>query len=219
VKGRTGVTHGARPTLGVVLGHVSALLSAHDSSCAQELSCILEACRDRPVTAGPSSVSGCSAFSTALAGVAEPTQAILQSAADAFAWRIPGFGALPPDVGARMAAVAMIGPKAMIADNTAAAGLIVLDADLHYPEHCHAAEEVYLVLSGQLHWSIDGRSIGAVERGAFVHHRSWQSHAMTTGDAPALLLWGWTGDIRGETYTACQPAQNRAPAKEVAPAM
>jgi hypothetical protein len=70
-----------------------------------------------------------------------------------------------------------------------AVGLLLLGPHLHYPPHHHPAEEFYL----------PGATIGWLEgvrpAGVVVHHASWQPHAMTTGERPALLAYVWTGEV------------------------
>ena len=58
---------------------------------------------------------------------------------------------------------------------------------------------------GEPDWRFDGQDNGPVLCGRVVYRRPWQGHAMTTGPRPALLFWGWAGNIRPDSYTTHQP--------------
>lgn len=173
--------------------------SRHDSAGARELAQAL--CDEtRAPQRTPATVPGCAALADALAQADTDLREVLSGALDELTWRVPGFGRLPETLKDRMAVVELLGPTGMLHHDRVSLGLILMAPDVAYPAHSHAADEVYLVLSGTLDWSIDSRQIGPVKADTFVHHKPCQRHAMATRDHPALMLWGWTGDIRGETY-------------------
>ena len=116
------------------------------------------------------------------------------------AWRVPGFGRLPADRSKRMAVVEIIGPGGMFGSECVSLGLILFGPKLDYPHHSHAAAELYMMLSGSMTWNINGIQHGMVTKGDYVFHQPWQTHAMSTDSGPALAFWGWSGDIRSETY-------------------
>ncbi|GAA4870727.1 dimethylsulfonioproprionate lyase family protein [Actinomycetospora straminea] len=70
-----------------------------------------------------------------------------------------------------------------------AVGLLMLGPGVHYPPHHHPAEEFYLP-AATIRWLH-----GVGPAGVLVHHASWQPHAMTTGERPALLAYVWTGEV------------------------
>lgn len=74
-------------------------------------------------------------------------------------------------------------------------GLLLLAPHTHYPLHHHPADELYLPLT-RARWA-HGRDQEPVAEpaGVLLHHRPWQPHAMTTGDAPLLAVYLWTGDV------------------------
>ena len=115
-------------------------------------------------------------------------------------WRRSGQGKLPAGIAAHLRTAEIIGPDGMMAHERIRFGVLYQGAALRYPEHRHAAEELYFIVSGQALWSIDKGAPLAQEAGCFVHHRAWQWHAMQTSAAPMLALWGWAGQIGYESY-------------------
>ena len=176
-------------------------IASHDSACASELGQALERGRDSDVQLPAAKVPACAFMPEAIAGLDQALRKTLTLAADDLAWRVPGFGRLPSHLSDQMAVSVMVGPDGMVKDKHASLGLILLAPGVYYPSHKHAAEELYLVLSGTLEWSLDGASLGSMQIGNFIHHMSWQSHSMINGATPALCFWGWTGDIRGTSYS------------------
>jgi len=59
-------------------------------------------------------------------------------------------------------------------------GLFWQLAETDYPSHSHAAEELYLVLSGHPLWQKDIGAYAPVTPGTAVHHLPYQRHAMKT---------------------------------------
>lgn len=73
--------------------------------------------------------------------------------------------------------------------------IMLLDASLKYPMHSHGPEELYLILAGEVWWEAEGDP-GASEwrkAGDVIHHPPHRRHALTAGEAPALLLVLWRG--------------------------
>ncbi|MDA9989851.1 dimethylsulfonioproprionate lyase family protein [Paracoccaceae bacterium] len=125
----------------------------------------------------------------------------LATCADALRWREAGFGKLPKKFSKRIYASELIGPEGLFESTEIRIGLLIQHKQLAYPKHWHAAEELYLVLSGNAYWSIDGDPAVLYAPESFVHHKSQQPHSMTTHAEPLLALWGWTGDINGKSYS------------------
>ncbi len=73
--------------------------------------------------------------------------------------------------------------------------IMLLDANLKYPMHSHAPEELYLVLAGEVWWEAEGDPEAPAWRraGELIHHPPHRRHALTAGDAPILLLALWRG--------------------------
>lgn len=73
--------------------------------------------------------------------------------------------------------------------------IMLFDANINYPRHSHAAEELYLVLAGKFWWEApdDDESPAWLQAGQLIHHPPHRAHALTAGDEPALLLAVWRG--------------------------
>ena len=126
---------------------------------------------------------------------------LLLQCSDVLSWREAGFGRLPEEFSKRIFASEIIGPKGIIDNPSMRVGLLLQLDHVAYPKHWHSAEELYLVLLGEAHWSVDDGSPEVRFPETFVHHRSNQPHSMTTSDEPLLAMWGWTGDIDGQSYS------------------
>ena len=126
---------------------------------------------------------------------------LLLQCSDLLTWREAGFGKLPEEFSKRIFASEMIGPKGIIDNPSMRVGLLLQLDYVAYPKHWHSAEELYLVLLGEAHWSVDDGSPEVRSPESFVHHKSNQPHSMTTIEEPLLAMWGWTGDIDGQSYS------------------
>ncbi len=115
-------------------------------------------------------------------------------------WSDTGATVKAPDVQQHLAYVELVGPAGMIADEHCKVGLLLQKPNAVYPNHKHAAEELYLVVSGKAMWSQSGNVPTERLPGEFIHHASWEPHAMNTNEEPMLSFWCWTGDIRFDQY-------------------
>jgi hypothetical protein len=94
----------------------------------------------------------------------------------------------------------IIGPSGQIKDESIRAGLLFQDANVLYPRHSHAAEEIYCPLSGQAAWQRDDDDWRLHAPGDVIHHLPFQPHAIKTRTMPLLAFWGWAGDIGADSY-------------------
>ena len=133
-------------------------------------------------------------------GQSDLTSLLLQCS-DLLSWREAGFGKLPEEFSKRIFASEIIGPKGIIDNPSMRVGLLLQLDHVAYPKHWHSAEELYLILLGEAHWSVDDGSPEVRPPESFVHHKSNQPHSMTTIEEPLLAMWGWTGDIDGQSYS------------------
>ncbi len=67
-------------------------------------------------------------------------------------------------------------------------------AGLHYPQHKHEPEETYCILAGQAVFHSEGLAPRLVGPGDWVHHRSFQLHAIDMQPGPLLALVPWRGN-------------------------
>ena len=133
-------------------------------------------------------------------GQSDLTSLLLQCS-DLLSWREAGFGKLPEEFSKRIFASEIIGPKGIIDNPSMRVGLLLQLDHVAYPKHWHSAEELYLVLLGEAHWSVDDGSPEVRSSENFVHHKSNQPHSIKTIEEPLLAMWGWTGDIDGQSYS------------------
>lgn len=87
----------------------------------------------------------------------------------------------------------LFGPDGHFRTPEARAYIAYWGPKLYYDWHCHEAEELYVVLSGEALFHIDGGPDLLLRPGDTRLHGSWQSHAMTTLEQPILTLVLWRG--------------------------
>lgn len=91
----------------------------------------------------------------------------------------------------------IVGPDAHIASDRLKAGLFLIAPKTHYPPHEHAAEEIYLPLSGPVQFGLDGRPARTRAPGRFLDIPPWTPHEILSLEHTVLLAWAWLGDING----------------------
>jgi hypothetical protein len=87
----------------------------------------------------------------------------------------------------------VLGSKGLQSVPRLACGFLLLGPETLYPRHRHAAEEIYLPLSGTALWQQGDGNWRRRAPGALIHHLSEEPHAMRTADAPLLALYLWRG--------------------------
>ena len=87
----------------------------------------------------------------------------------------------------------IIGPSGQIRDESIRAGLLFQDANVLYPRHSHAAEEIYFPLSGQAAWQTDDDDWRLHAPGDVIHHLPFSTTCNQNQDNAAfgLLGMGW----------------------------
>lgn len=87
----------------------------------------------------------------------------------------------------------MIGKRGPIASDHIACGFLLLAPGTEYPPHRHAAEEVYLPLTGPTFWKMGDDGWTNRPIGVPLYHRSWLTHAMRSEFVTLLALYLWRG--------------------------
>jgi len=87
------------------------------------------------------------------------------------------------------------GWDSMVSHDRIAVGLFLIGPGRHYPEHHHEAEEIYIPLSGDTLWSLDGAPGTTAAPGTAIHNPPWQRHAMTTRETPLFAFYCWRGPV------------------------
>lgn len=108
---------------------------------------------------------------------------------------------IEPEFATGLLAGQIIGKRGIISAENVFVGLFLLAPGICYPLHQHPAQEVYYVLSGQIDIR-HGRAkapmhIAAGDLSVTPPH---QVHELKTGDAPCLIAYIWTGDMKGENW-------------------
>ncbi|MBB6485091.1 dimethylsulfonioproprionate lyase family protein [Rhizobium lusitanum] len=118
----------------------------------------------------------------------------LLQAADTLHWAqtysITDFGS---DFLQRYGWVELFGTRGHFASAEMAGGFLLLGPGVHYPDHHHTAEEIYIPLTDGSLWSKDGQPFLPHWSGGIIHHPSNIRHAMRTEDEPLVALYLWRG--------------------------
>lgn len=91
--------------------------------------------------------------------------------------------------------VELVGPGRPYPSREMRVGLLLLGPGTHYPDHAHAAEEVYHVVAGTAEWWREDRDWHRAPPGSAIHHAPRVRHATRTRDEPLLALYCWGGAI------------------------
>jgi hypothetical protein len=118
----------------------------------------------------------------------------LRAAAGSLHWAqtygISDFGA---DFLERYGWVELFGTRGHFASETMAGGFLMLGPGVHYPDHHHTAEEIYIPLTDGSFWSKDGQPFLPRWSSEIIHHPSEIRHAMRTEDRTLVALYLWRG--------------------------
>lgn len=118
----------------------------------------------------------------------------LAAAASALHWaqtyNIADFGA---DFLQRYGWVELFGTRGHFVSDEMAGGFLMLGPDVHYPDHHHIAEEIYIPLTDGSQWSKDSQAFLPRWTGEIIHHPSDIRHAMRTERTPLVALYLWRG--------------------------
>ena len=155
-------------------------------------------------SADPRGVPARAALAPLLEAVARRDDPLLEALADcasALAWQTAPPESCPESFAGRHAFVELFGPDGVVAGDDLRMGLFLLEPDVFYPPHRHAAEELYLVLAGQGAWQLSDSPFREMKSGEFVQIAPLEPHAIRTGERPVLALWAWRGDIGFESYS------------------
>lgn len=135
----------------------------------------------------------------ALAATHPALSAAIAASAPHLGWRV--YDRYPPEeIGIAFATghafCPLLGPDAPFAEETAEFGLFLIAPHVLYRDHCHAAPELYLPLTGPHGWRF-GSDRPLIVKPA--HRPVWNDphrpHLTKVGPTPFLGFYGWTGDI------------------------
>lgn len=133
---------------------------------------------------------------------ARAVAALLQREAPALTWRRTYAAAgAPAAFLERYGWTELVGPDGPVACARARLGCLLLGPGTLYPTHAHAAEELYLVVSGTAAWRSGSGRWRERPPGALLHHPPWTPHATRTAEGPLLALYVWWGEGLREAAT------------------
>jgi len=94
----------------------------------------------------------------------------------------------------------IVGLRGPVPSDRLASGFLLLGPKTLYPAHVHAAEEIYLPLSGTADWLLRA-DWHTRAPGEPIHHPPRVAHATRTGATPMLALYAWRGEALSEKST------------------
>ena len=100
----------------------------------------------------------------------------------------------------RHAYTEIVGPEGVFVSDIMRFGLYLQSAGTVYPDHHHAAVELYFVVSGTAEWRRGEETFAKKVPGSLIHHETMQPHATTTRAEPLVAMWVWIGDISADSY-------------------
>ncbi len=153
--------------------------------------------RDWQTASLPSAVH----FEPACALAVEATAPLVEAAAalaGRFQWRGGGDHGFGDRLRGDLAYVEFAGPTGLAPCETLHLGLFLLGPKTFYPNHSHAADELYYVIAGRGEWQTDGGPFVEHGPGALIEMPSFTPHALRTGAQPVLMVYAWTGNVGGE---------------------
>lgn len=96
-----------------------------------------------------------------------------------------------PSFLAGYAYAALSGPEGPIYCAVPRGGFMLMGPNVTYPDHRHAPEEIYLVMTPGAQWRLDQGDWFDVSPGDLIFHSTWQMHALRTRDQPLLTFSSW----------------------------
>ncbi len=93
------------------------------------------------------------------------------------------------------AAMEIIGERGFFKGEDFSMGLMIFGAGLTYPDHRHAASELYWLLTGPIEYRRAPGGFRIVGTADTIWNEPSEIHALKTGEAPLLCVWSWTKDV------------------------
>ena len=97
--------------------------------------------------------------------------------------------------------VELIGPNGFISSDRLRIGLYGMLPHSAYGVRTHAAEEVYIMLAGEVFWQRDEGGFSAHLPGSRSYHPSFMKHANATGEHGFMSVYIWRGDVSTDSYS------------------
>ncbi len=96
--------------------------------------------------------------------------------------------------------VELLGPGGLVESDQVRIGLYGMLPDAEYGIRTHPAEELYVMLAGEVYWKRDTDPYLLHMPGERSHHPSMMEHANKTTDKAFMSIYVWHGDIATDNY-------------------
>ena len=96
--------------------------------------------------------------------------------------------------------VELIGPSGIVNSNSIQIGLYGMLAHNKYGIRTHPAEEVYIMLAGEVFWKVGNTEYLRHTAGQRSYHPSMAPHANKTENKAFMSVYVWQGDISTKNY-------------------
>ena len=96
--------------------------------------------------------------------------------------------------------VELLGPGGLVESDQVRIGLYGMLPDAEYGIRTHPAEELYVMLAGEVFWKRDSDPYLLHMPGERSHHPSMMEHANKTADKAFMSIYVWHGDIATDNY-------------------
>jgi hypothetical protein len=96
--------------------------------------------------------------------------------------------------------VELLGPEGLIRSERVRLGLYGMMPHAEYGIRTHPAEEIYIMLAGDVDWIRGDAPYAPHKPGERSHHPSMMPHASRTRDAAFMSVYAWHGDISTRDY-------------------
>ncbi len=96
--------------------------------------------------------------------------------------------------------VELMGPTGLVPSDSIRVGLYGMTPGAEYGVRTHPAEEIYIMLAGQVDWMRGNDAYLPHGAGDRSYHPSMLPHANRTGDKAFMSVYVWYGDISTDQY-------------------
>ena len=96
--------------------------------------------------------------------------------------------------------VELLGPDGLVHSNSVRLGLYGMLPDAEYGIRTHPAEEIYVMLAGQVDWKRADNPYIVHSPGERSYHPSMMEHANRTTDSAIMSVYVWYGELSTDGY-------------------
>ena len=96
--------------------------------------------------------------------------------------------------------VELLGPNGLVKSDKVRLGLFGMKPDSEYGIRTHAAEEIYIMLAGDVDWKRCDAPYAIHLPGERSYHPSMMPHASRTHEVAFLSVYAWYGDLSTDNY-------------------